>query len=64
MKQLATNLPQKTLSQEQARKNVAKAVAAAQKNLGNPSLSEIDGVTHQKASLQQTGKGNCSGFQN
>ena len=34
--QLATNLPQKTLSQEQARKNAAKAVAAAQKNLGNP----------------------------
>ena len=34
--QLATNLPRKTLSQEQARKNAAKAVAAAQKNLGNP----------------------------
>ena len=34
--QLATNLPQKTLSQEQARKNAAKAAAAAQKNLGNP----------------------------
>ena len=34
--QLAVNLPQKTLSPEQARKNVAKAVAAAQKNLGNP----------------------------
>ena len=34
--QLAMNLPQKTLSPEQARKNVAKAAAAAQKNLGNP----------------------------
>ena len=34
--QLATNLPRKTLSQEQARKNAAKASAAAQKNLGNP----------------------------
>ena len=33
---LATNLPRKTLSQEQARKNAAKAAAAAQKNLGNP----------------------------
>ena len=32
---LFTNLPQKTLSQEQARKNAAKAAAAAQKNLGN-----------------------------
>ena len=32
---LLTNLPQKTLSQEQARKNVAKAAAAVQKNLGN-----------------------------
>ena len=34
--QLAMNLPRKTLSQEQARKNAAKAAAAAQKNLGNP----------------------------
>ena len=34
--QLAMNLPRKTLSQEQARKNVAKAAAAVQKNLGNP----------------------------
>ena len=34
--QLAVNLPRKTLSPEQARKNVAKAAAAAQKNLGNP----------------------------
>ena len=34
--QLAANLPRKTLSSEQARKNVAKAAAAAQKNLGNP----------------------------
>ena len=34
--QLAANLPRKTLSPEQARKNAAKAVAAAQKNLGNP----------------------------
>ena len=34
--QLAANLPRKTLSPEQARKNVAKAAAAAQKNLGNP----------------------------
>ena len=33
---LASNLPRKTLSPEQARKNAAKAVAAAQKNLGNP----------------------------
>ena len=33
---LATNLPRKTLSQEQARKNAAKAAAAVQKNLGNP----------------------------
>ena len=32
---LLTNLPRKTLSQEQARKNAAKAAAAAQKNLGN-----------------------------
>ena len=32
---LLTNLPQKTLSQEQARKNAAKAAEAAQKNLGN-----------------------------
>ena len=32
---LLTNLPRKALSQEQARKNVAKAAAAAQKNLGN-----------------------------
>ena len=34
--QLASNLPWKTLTKEQARKNVAKAVAAAQKKLGNP----------------------------
>ena len=34
--QLAANLPQKKLSPEQARKNAAKAAAAAQKNLGNP----------------------------
>ena len=34
--QLAANLPRKTLSPEQARKNATKAVAAAQKNLGNP----------------------------
>ena len=34
--QLAMNLPRKTLSQEQARKNVAKAAVAGQKNLGNP----------------------------
>ena len=34
--QLATNLPRKTLSQEQARKNATKAAVAAQKNLGNP----------------------------
>ena len=34
--QLAANLPRKTLSPEQARRNAAKAVAAAQKNLGNP----------------------------
>ena len=34
--QLAMNLPRKTLSQEQARKNAAKAAVAAQKNLGNP----------------------------
>ena len=33
--QLASNLPQKTLTKEQARKNVAKAVVAVQKNLGN-----------------------------
>ena len=33
---LASNLPQKTLSPEQARMNAAKAAAAAQKNLGNP----------------------------
>ena len=33
---LVSNLPRKTLSSEQARKNVAKAMAAAQKNLGNP----------------------------
>ena len=32
---LASNLPRKTLSKENARKNVAKAVAVAQKNLGN-----------------------------
>ena len=32
---LASNLPWKTLSKENARKNAAKAVAAAQKNLGN-----------------------------
>ena len=32
---LLTNLPRKTLSQEKARKNAAKAAAAAQKNLGN-----------------------------
>ena len=34
-KQLATKAPQKILSKGQARKNAAKAVAAAQKNLGN-----------------------------
>ena len=33
--QLVMNLPRKTLSQEQARENAAKAAAAAQKNLGN-----------------------------
>ena len=33
---LASNLPRKTLSPEQARKNAAKAAAAAQRNLGNP----------------------------
>ena len=32
---MASNLPQKTLSKENARKNAAKAAAAAQKNLGN-----------------------------
>ena len=32
---LASNLPRKTLSKENARKNAAKAVVAAQKNLGN-----------------------------
>ena len=32
---LVSNAPRKTLSQEQARKNGAKAAAAAQKNLGN-----------------------------
>ena len=32
---LLTNLPRKTLSRDQARKNAAKAAAAAQKNLGN-----------------------------
>ena len=32
---LVPKVPRKTLSQEQARKNAAKAVAAAQKNLGN-----------------------------
>ena len=34
-KQLATKNPMKTLTKEQARKNAAKAAAAAQKNLGN-----------------------------
>ena len=34
-KQLTTKAPQKMLSKGQARKNAAKAVAAAQKNLGN-----------------------------
>ena len=33
---LVSNLPRKTLSPEQARKNVARAIAAAQKNIGNP----------------------------
>ena len=33
---LGSNLPRKTLSPEQARKNAARAVAAAQKNIGNP----------------------------
>ena len=33
--QLAANLPRKTLTKEQARKNAAKAVVAAQKNLSN-----------------------------
>ena len=32
---MASNLPWKTLSKENARKNAAKAAAAAQKNLGN-----------------------------
>ena len=32
---LAPKVPRKTLSQEQVRKNVARAAAAAQKNLGN-----------------------------
>ena len=32
---LAANLPRKTLTKEQARKNAAKAAAATQKNLGN-----------------------------
>ena len=32
---MASNLPWKTLSKENARKNTAKAVAVAQKNLGN-----------------------------
>ena len=35
-KQLATKAPQKTLSKEAARKVAAQAMAAAQKNLGNP----------------------------
>ena len=32
---MASNLPQKTLSKENARKNAAKAAVTAQKNLGN-----------------------------
>ena len=35
-KQLATKNPRKTIMKDQAGKNVAKAAAAAQKNLGNP----------------------------
>ena len=35
-KQLASNLPRKSLTKEQARKNATKAAAVAQKNLGNP----------------------------
>ena len=34
---LASNLPWKNLSKENARKNAAKAVAAVKKNLGGPS---------------------------
>ena len=33
---LASNLPRKNLSKENARKNAAKAALAAQKNLGGP----------------------------
>ena len=35
LRPLASNLPQKTLSKENARKNAAKAAVVAQKNLGN-----------------------------